>query len=53
MEHKCSICEKRHRPSDAVLTFLMYLSAGIAVAILFGIVGYVFYRGIGQSIGIF
>ncbi len=48
MEHKCSICAKKHRPSDVVLTFLMYLSAAISVSILLGIIGYVFYRGIGQ-----
>lgn len=48
MENNFSICEKKHRPKDLILTVFMYLSAAIAVSIFVGIVGYVFYRGLGQ-----
>lgn len=43
---KNSIYDKRYRISDFVLYALIYLSAIIAVAILAGIIGYVFYRGL-------
>lgn len=43
-----SITNKRPRPMDNVLLFLLYFSAFLAVALLVGIIGYVFYRGIGS-----
>ena len=36
-----SICQKHIRISDNILRFLIYLSAGISVGILIGIIGYV------------
>ena len=41
-----SIYGRRMRPMDAVLTGLVYLCAGLAIALLGGIMGYVFVRGI-------
>ena len=43
---RTSICRKNFRMSDAVLTGLIYISAGISMLILIGIMGYVFARGI-------
>lgn len=43
-----SIMNKKRRVSDDILLALIYISAFIAVALLLGIIGYVFYRGIGQ-----
>ena len=43
-----SIMNKKRRVSDDILLVLIYISAFIAVALLLGIIGYVFYRGIGQ-----
>lgn len=43
---RTSICRKNRRVGDKVLTGLIYLSAGISIAILAGIIGYVFVRGI-------
>lgn len=40
-----SIYNKKFRISDIILTFLIYLSAFIAVFLLVCIIGYVFYRG--------
>lgn len=41
-----SIYDKKVRISDFILYGLIYLSAAFAVAILAGIIGYVFYRGL-------
>lgn len=41
-----SICDQRIRPYDLVLKTLMYVCAGISIAIFAGIVSYVFYRGL-------
>ena len=43
-----SIMNRKRRISDDILTAVIYLSAFIAVAILVGIIGYVFFRGISQ-----
>ena len=43
---KRSIYGRRMRPADAVLTGLIYLCAGLSIALLAGIMGYVFVRGI-------
>ena len=43
-----SIYNRRVRVSDQVLKGLIYLAAAIAIAILIGIMGYVFVRGIPQ-----
>ena len=43
-----SIMNKKRRVSDDILLTLIYVSAFIAVGLLLGIIGYVFYRGIGQ-----
>lgn len=43
-----TLVRKKNRISDMLLMGLIYLSAGIAVAILLGIIGYVFYKGIRQ-----
>ncbi len=43
-----SICQKHIRISDNILRFLIYLSAGISVGILIGIIGYVAFRGLGS-----
>ena len=45
---KESIMNKRVRISDVVLSGLIYFCAFLAVGLLLGIIGYVFYRGIGQ-----
>lgn len=41
-----TLIRKKRRTSDMVLYGLIYLSAGIAMAILIGIICYVFYKGI-------
>lgn len=45
MNKELSITNKRVRISDNILYFLIYLSAGMAVALLLLIIGYVFIRG--------
>ena len=45
-----SIYNRRVRVSDQILKGLIYLAAAIAIAILIGIMGYVFVRGIPQII---
>ena len=47
MDQSNSICRKNTRVSDNILLFLIYLSAAFAIFILVGIIGYVFYPGIG------
>lgn len=44
-EEQSSIRKKGTRMTDSILGVLIYLSAGIAVALLIGILGYVFVRG--------
>lgn len=41
-----SIFERKHRPFDAFIHFIIYFCASISIIILAGIVGYVGYRGI-------
>ena len=41
-----SIMNKKNRMSDNLLYFFIYLSAGFSVALLVGIIGYVFVKGI-------
>lgn len=43
---RASLFSKKIRPSDCIMYGLIYLSAVIAVALLVGILGYVFIRGI-------
>lgn len=43
-----SIYQKRTRIGDNVLKVLIYLAAGVAIALLVGIMGYVFVRGLPQ-----
>lgn len=43
-----SIQKKKTRIADDMMYILIYMSAGLAVALLIGILGYVFVRGIGQ-----
>lgn len=43
-----SIYQKRTRIGDNVLKALIYLAAGLAIALLVGIMGYVFVRGLPQ-----
>lgn len=43
-----SIMDKKKRTSDSVLMGLIYISAGFSVALLLGIIGYVFFKGIGS-----
>ena len=43
-----SIYQKRTRIGDNILKVLVYLAAGVAVALLVGIMGYVFVRGLPQ-----
>lgn len=44
---RVSIMNKRRKISDDILTALIYFCAFLAVALLLGIIGYVFYRGVG------
>ncbi|MCD8077078.1 MAG: phosphate ABC transporter, permease protein PstA, partial [Lachnospiraceae bacterium] len=46
MTNQTSILGRRRRGSDMVLCFLIYLCAAFSVALLVGILGYVFFRGI-------
>ncbi|MCD8054830.1 MAG: phosphate ABC transporter permease PstA [Lachnospiraceae bacterium] len=48
MTNQTSILGRRRRGSDMVLCFLIYLCAAFSVALLVGILGYVFFRGIGS-----
>ena len=41
-----SIYQKRTRIGDNILKVLIYLAAGVAIALLVGIMGYVFVRGL-------
>ena len=43
-----SINQKRTRIGDNILKVLIYLAAGVAIALLVGIMGYVFVRGLPQ-----
>lgn len=43
-----SIYQKRTRLGDNILKVLIYLAAGVAIALLVGIMGYVFVRGLPQ-----
>ena len=43
-----SICQKRTRIGDNILKVLIYLAAGVAIALLVGIMGYVFVCGLPQ-----
>lgn len=43
-----SIYQKRTRIGDNILKVLIYLAAGVAIAMLVGIMGYVFVRGLPQ-----
>lgn len=43
-----SIYQKRTRIGDDILKVLIYLAAGVAIALLVGIMGYVFVRGLPQ-----
>ena len=43
-----SICQKRTRIGDNILKALIYLAADVAIALLVGIMGYVFVRGLPQ-----
>ena len=43
-----TIMNKRRRPADKILLFFLYLSAALSVALLIGIIGYVFYKGAGS-----
>lgn len=43
-----SIYQKRTRIGDNILKMLIYLAAGVAIALLVGIMGYVFVRGLPQ-----
>lgn len=43
-----SIYQKRTRIGDNILKVLIYLAAGVAIALLIGIMGYVFVRGLPQ-----
>ncbi|MDO5573490.1 MAG: phosphate ABC transporter permease PstA [bacterium] len=47
MNNSIIVKRRRIKPGDAVLTLLINLSAAISILLLIGIVGYVFYRGIG------
>lgn len=43
-----SMMDRKVRVSDNVIKFFIYLSAGFSVALLIGIIGYVFFKGIGS-----
>lgn len=43
-----SIMNKKKRTSDTVLMCLIYMAAGFSVVLLLGIIGYVFFKGIGS-----
>lgn len=46
MSNKTSLMRKKTRTSDLLMLGLIYLSASIAVFLLLGIIGYVFFKGI-------
>lgn len=48
MPDKTGIFGKRVRPADIALKVLIYLSASVSILLLVGIMGYVFYRGLGS-----
>ena len=48
MNKSGSILQKRSRPVDMLLRSLIYFAAFLSVALLLGIIGYVFYKGIGS-----
>lgn len=48
MMETSSIMNKRRRVSDDILTTVIYFCAFLTVGLLLGIIGYVFYRGIGN-----
>lgn len=48
MNKSGSILQKRSRPADMLLRSLIYFAAFLSVALLLGIIGYVFYKGIGS-----
>lgn len=48
MPDKTRIFGKRVRPADIALKVLIYLSASVSILLLVGIMGYVFYRGLGS-----
>lgn len=48
MPDKKGIFGKRVRPADIALKVLIYLSASVSILLLVGIMGYVFYRGLGS-----
>ena len=41
-----TLMQKKRRIGDTVLLVLIYLSAGFAIALLAGIISYVFYKGL-------
>ena len=43
-----SIKNKKRRFTDDILLFVIYICAFLAVGLLLGIIGYVFYRGLGE-----
>lgn len=43
-----TIMNKRRRPADKVVLFSLYLAAILSVALLIGIIGFVFYKGAGS-----
>lgn len=45
-KEKKSLFSRKIRPADGIMYGLIYLSAAIAVALLVGIIGYVFVRGV-------
>lgn len=47
MEYSIIVKKKKNKPMDAALSGMINLSAVISILLLIGIVGYVFYRGIG------
>ena len=48
MQDNAGIFGKKVRSSDIILKALVYLSAAVSILLLIGIMGYVFYRGIGS-----
>lgn len=48
MSNAKSLMGKKTRVADSIVLALIYISAGIAVALLAGIIGFVFYKGIRQ-----
>lgn len=44
--NKVSLQDKRKRPLDTLQQCMIYLAAGMAVFLLLGMIGYVFYKGI-------